>query len=107
MKNLEKRLSQLAQSQSKAHVRTLTDAERAVRIVRMLAAGAPGSERVRELLTRCKALAAGMSRGLCERHESEPGRGWWHWCPATGENARPATERALQFLASTQHCTTV
>jgi hypothetical protein len=53
MKNLEKRLFQLEQSQSKANMRTLTDAERAVRIVRMLAAGAPGSERVRELLARC------------------------------------------------------
>ena len=57
MKNLEKRLSQLEQSQSKANARTLTDAERAVRAVRaswMLATGAPGCERVRELLERAQ-----------------------------------------------------
>ena len=52
MKNLEKRLSQLEESQFVPSVRTLTDAERAVRIVRMLATGAPGCERVRELLGR-------------------------------------------------------
>ena len=33
-------------------VRTLTDAERAVRAVRMLATGAPGCERVQNLLLR-------------------------------------------------------
>lgn len=52
MKNLEKRLFQLEESRPKANARTLTDAERAVRIVRMLATGAPGCERVRELLGR-------------------------------------------------------
>jgi len=52
MKNLEKRLSQLEESQSKANARTLTDTERAVRASWMLATGAPGCERVRELLGR-------------------------------------------------------
>ena len=54
MRNLEKRLSQLEESQLNASVRTLTDAERAVRIVRMLATGAPGCEQVRELLERAQ-----------------------------------------------------
>lgn len=53
MMSLEKRLSQLEQSQSKANARTLTDVERAVRASWMLATGAPGCERVRELLLRC------------------------------------------------------
>jgi hypothetical protein len=50
MTSLEKRLSQLEESQTKLNARTMTDVERAVRASWMLATGAPGCERIRELL---------------------------------------------------------
>jgi hypothetical protein len=52
MTSLEKRLARLEESQSTVNARTLTDAERVVRIAWMDSTGAPGCERVRELLTR-------------------------------------------------------
>jgi hypothetical protein len=52
MTSLEKRLSQLEESQPKADARTLSDAERAVRAAWMISTGAPGWERVREFLDR-------------------------------------------------------
>ena len=53
MTTLENRLSQLEVALFTTNIRTLTDAERVVRITVMLASDAPGCERVRELLARC------------------------------------------------------
>ena len=69
MRNLEKRLSQLEESQPIANVRPLTDAERAVRIVRMLATGALDCERVREFLKRCTGITLQAVKSDIE-HES-------------------------------------
>jgi PleD family two-component response regulator len=54
MTTLEKRISQLEESQAKVNARTLSDVERAVRISRMLATRAPGWERIWELLERAQ-----------------------------------------------------